>query len=134
MEDLFNQFTKIGAILESILSDSLGLPPSTLHEFNNDRNSDVSTALYYLPATEEGKIGVNSHKDVGCITFVLQDEVGGLEVQKDGKWIPVIPIKGALVVNIGIVLQVKKENIITLFFLLTTSPRCDGMDAIPLTL
>ncbi|XP_055827225.1 jasmonate-induced oxygenase 2-like isoform X2 [Solanum dulcamara] len=106
MGDLFNQFVKIGAILESILSESLGLPPSTLQEFNNDRNSDVLTALYYLPATEKGKIGINSHRDVGCITFVLQDEVGGLEVQKDGKWIPVTPNKGALVVNIGIVLQV----------------------------
>ncbi|PHT47534.1 hypothetical protein CQW23_11742 [Capsicum baccatum] len=105
MGDLFNGFSKTGAILESILNESLGLPPSTLEEFNNDRNSDVLTALHYLPATETGKIGVNSHKDVGCITFVLQDEVGGLEVQNDGKWIPVTPKEGALVVNMGIVLQ-----------------------------
>lgn len=109
MGDLFNQFAKIGAILESILSESLGLPPSILQEFNNERNSDVLTALYYLPATENEKMGINSHRDVGCITFVLQDEVGGLEVQKDGNWIPVTPNKGALVVNIGIVLQVKKK-------------------------
>ncbi|TMW83967.1 hypothetical protein EJD97_000345 [Solanum chilense] len=106
MGDLFNQFAKIGAILESILSESLDLPPSILQEFNNERNSDVLTALYYLPATENEKMGINSHRDVGCITFVLQDEVGGLEVQKDGNWIPVTPNKGALVVNIGIVLQV----------------------------
>ncbi|PHU02331.1 hypothetical protein BC332_27582 [Capsicum chinense] len=110
MGDLFNGFSKTGAIIESILNESLGLPPSTLEEFNNDRNSDVLTALHYLPATETGNIGVNSHKDVGCITFVLQDEVGGLEVQNDGKWIPVTPKEGALVVNIGIVLQVLTNN------------------------
>ncbi|XP_060203028.1 jasmonate-induced oxygenase 1-like [Lycium barbarum] len=110
MGDLFNHFAKIGAILESILSESLGLPPSTLQEFNNDRNSDVLTALYYLPATEKEKMGINSHRDVGCITFVLQDEVGGLEVQKDDEWIPVTPKEGALVVNVGIILQVLTNN------------------------
>ncbi|XP_016477566.1 jasmonate-induced oxygenase 1-like [Nicotiana tabacum] len=110
MEDLFDQFVKIGAILESILSESLGLPLSTFQEFNNDRNSDVLTALYYLPATEKEKMGISSHRDVGCITFVLQDEIGGLEVLKDDKWIPVTPKEGALVVNIGIILQVLTNN------------------------
>ena len=63
-------------------------------------------SLFYLPATPKGKIGVHGHKDVSCLTFVLQDQVGGLEVDKDGEWIPLTPIDCALIVNIGDALQV----------------------------
>ncbi|KAH6797352.1 hypothetical protein C2S52_021906 [Perilla frutescens var. hirtella] len=38
-------------------------------------------------------------------TFIFQDEVGGLEVLKDGHWIPVVPTPGTLVVNVGDVIQ-----------------------------
>ncbi|KAJ6375679.1 hypothetical protein OIU77_000617, partial [Salix suchowensis] len=33
------------------------------------------------------------------------DEAGGLEVRRDGEWIPVIPTRGSLVVNVGDVFQ-----------------------------
>lgn len=48
-------------------------------------------SLFYLPASLKSKIGVHGHKDVSCLTFVLHDRVGGLEVDKDGEWIPLIP-------------------------------------------
>lgn len=72
----------------------------------DDRNWDFLIALFYLPATETERIGTNSHKDVSCFTIVLHDEVEGLEVQKDGEWILIVPQPGALVVNIGDALQV----------------------------
>ncbi|KAI3759313.1 hypothetical protein L6452_07034 [Arctium lappa] len=40
------------------------------------------------------------------ITIVLQEDTGGLEVYKDGDWIPVIPTEGTLVVNLSDVIQV----------------------------
>ncbi|XP_016464260.1 flavonol synthase/flavanone 3-hydroxylase [Nicotiana tabacum] len=110
MEELFSQFLKIGMVVESILSECLGLPPSVLKEFNDDRNWDFLIALFYLPATETERIGANSHKDVSCFTIVLQDEVEGLEVQKDGEWILIVPQPGALVVNIGDALQVLSND------------------------
>jgi isopenicillin N synthase-like dioxygenase len=50
------------------------------------------------------------HTDFGTITLVAQDSVGGLQIQKLGPdngphWISVKPIPGALVVNIGEMLQ-----------------------------
>ncbi|KAJ6882081.1 hypothetical protein NC651_028634 [Populus alba x Populus x berolinensis] len=50
------------------------------------------------------------HEDGNCITFVFQDEAGGLEVRRNGKWIPVIPTRGSLVVNVGDVIQVLSNN------------------------
>lgn len=95
-------------VIERILSECLGLPPRVLKEFNNDRSWDFLIAMFYLPATEKERIGANPHKDLSCFTIVLQNEVAGLEVQKDGEWILIAPQPGALVVNIGDALQVNK--------------------------
>jgi len=64
-------------------------------------------ALHYFPATETENNGITEHEDGNCITFVFQDEAGGLEVRRNGEWIPVIPTRGSLVVNVGDVIQVK---------------------------
>ena len=46
------------------------------------------------------------HTDYGNLVFVLQDDVGGLQIQtKEGDWIDVSPVPGALVVNVGDMLE-----------------------------
>ena len=64
------------------------------------------TALHYFPASDIEDNGITEHEDGNCITFVLQDEVEGLQVRKNGQWIPVVPAEGTIVVNIGDVIQV----------------------------
>jgi isopenicillin N synthase-like dioxygenase len=42
------------------------------------------------------------HTDHGIVTILWQDGLGGLEVMgKDGEWMPVKPIRGSYVINIG---------------------------------
>lgn len=50
--------------------------------------------------------GVGAHTDSGALTLLLQDGQPGLEVCRDGRWHLVEPVPGALVVNIGDMLQV----------------------------
>ncbi|KAF2320399.1 hypothetical protein GH714_027398 [Hevea brasiliensis] len=57
-------------------------------------------------------VGVGRHSDVSSLTFLLQDEIGGLYVrvnegkgEKDG-WVHVPPIEGSLVINVGDALQI----------------------------
>jgi isopenicillin N synthase-like dioxygenase len=47
--------------------------------------------------------GLGAHKDFGFLSLLLQNEVGGLEVQRasDGIWLQAPPIDGTLVVNLG---------------------------------
>jgi len=52
------------------------------------------------------QIGAGEHTDFGYLTMILQDEVGGLEIRDaGGAWMPVPALPGALVVNIGDLMQ-----------------------------
>ncbi|KAI3454659.1 hypothetical protein Pfo_011322 [Paulownia fortunei] len=110
LEEMFIYFRKTGEVIEKLLNDCLGLPPDFLKEYNLDRSWDFMVALRYFPATETENNGITEHEDGNCVTFVIQDEVGGLELRKDGKWIPVVPAEGTIVVNIGDVIQVLSNN------------------------
>ncbi|XWS10256.1 hypothetical protein CRYUN_Cryun39dG0059800 [Craigia yunnanensis] len=60
-------------------------------------------------------VGVGRHSDMGTLTILLQDGIGGLYVKvaeetenigKKGEWVEIPPIPGALVINIGDTLQI----------------------------
>ncbi len=61
--------------------------------------------LLHYPA-QEGEIvdmiGARAHRDIGVLTILLQDEVGGLEVlNNSGEWVVAPPIPGTLIINLG---------------------------------
>ena len=49
--------------------------------------------------------GVGEHTDYGLLTLLAQDRHGGLQVKTPGGWIEAPPIAGALVCNIGDMLE-----------------------------
>lgn len=49
--------------------------------------------------------GLGLHHDSGLLSFVLQDNVGGLQVQSEDKLIDVKPRDGAYIMNLGEMLQ-----------------------------
>ncbi|XP_010536147.1 PREDICTED: feruloyl CoA ortho-hydroxylase 1-like [Tarenaya hassleriana] len=60
--------------------------------------------------------GVGRHSDISAITVLLQDDVGGLyvranEQEEDDRWIHVAPTRGALVINVGDVLQMMSNDL-----------------------
>ena len=65
--------------------------------------------LHYPPVPntlEPGQLRAGAHTDYGSITLLLQDGMGGLEVQtRDGRWVPAPPIPGTVVVNVGDAMQ-----------------------------
>ncbi|PHU02329.1 hypothetical protein BC332_27580 [Capsicum chinense] len=110
LEEMASHFTKLGVLLERIISECLGLPPDFLGNYKNDRSRDSMMGLHYFPAKEDDNTGKPAHEDPGFFSILYQDEVGGLQVQKDGHWIPIAPSKDKLVVNIGDVIQVLSNN------------------------
>ncbi len=57
------------------------------------------------PGADGTSQGVGAHRDTGFLSFVHQDDVGGLQVERDGSLIDVPARRGALVVNIGEMFQ-----------------------------
>jgi isopenicillin N synthase-like dioxygenase len=49
--------------------------------------------------------GVGMHHDSGLVSFVLQDDVGGLQVDLDGRLVDATPRPGTYVMNLGEMLQ-----------------------------
>ncbi|CAI9108410.1 OLC1v1007992C2 [Oldenlandia corymbosa var. corymbosa] len=103
--------------LFKILIENLGV---TMEEskFESLIGTKVVNMNYY-PAcpNPEVTIGVKRHSDIGILTVLAQDDIGGLYVkvsddddtQEEGKkeeWIEIPPIPSALVVNIGDSLQI----------------------------
>ena len=79
------------------------------------RVSSGSTTIRVCPApaapegldqSAAGHLGVNYHTDAGALTLLLQDDQPGLEVFREGRWYLVEPCAGALVINIGDIVQV----------------------------
>jgi isopenicillin N synthase-like dioxygenase len=70
-----------------------------------DRALSVLRLLYYPPhpGVFDGTLhGAAPHTDYGNLTFLAQDDAGGLALQqRDGTWIDVAPTPGAFVCNIG---------------------------------
>ncbi|PQZ89571.1 2OG-Fe(II) oxygenase [Arthrobacter sp. MYb227] len=102
---------RVGAELLAALSIGLGLPEDYFaHAFSPDP-AWMGKLVHYVGGglvPEAGNQGVGTHADYGFITLLLQDSVGGLEVQPYGQqeWLAVEPIDGALVVNLGEMLEV----------------------------
>lgn len=70
--------------------------------------SDVHLKIIHYPAQPEGASddqGVGLHHDTGLLTFILQDDVGGLQVQLGGEMVDAPQIPGAYLMNLGEMLQ-----------------------------
>ncbi|XP_077227036.1 2-oxoglutarate (2OG) and Fe(II)-dependent oxygenase superfamily protein isoform X2 [Tasmannia lanceolata] len=81
-----------------MISESLSLPPSYMEEAVGEVYQNI-TISYYPPCPQPDLvIGLQSHSDMGAITLLIQDEVGGLEALKDGEWLLVQPLSDAIVV------------------------------------
>ncbi|MCC6788952.1 MAG: isopenicillin N synthase family oxygenase [Hyphomonadaceae bacterium] len=57
--------------------------------------------VFEYPADDGEGWGVGEHTDYGLLTLLAQDENGGLQVKTPNGWIEAPPIEGALVCNIG---------------------------------
>ena len=77
-----------------------------------DEGNSILRLLHYPPVPRDGPhIRAAAHEDINVITLLLGAEEAGLEVlDRDGAWLAINPPPGALVCNIGDMLQRLTNN------------------------
>ena len=126
----------VGAELLSAIAVALHLPEDYFAEPFEGSPAWMAKLVHYVGGVVQGagSQGVGAHADYGFVTLLLQDEVGGLEVLPHSatEWVPVTPIPGALVVNLGEMLEVATEGYLAATIHRVTAP-APGVDryAIP---
>ena len=106
-QELYASFDKAGLQLLKAIARFLEIDEDYFIDTVRDGNS-VMRLLHYPPIEGEpgSHVRAGAHEDINTITLLLGAEEAGLELQtKDGRWIPVSPKPGELVVNIGDMLQ-----------------------------
>ncbi|PKU83092.1 1-aminocyclopropane-1-carboxylate oxidase homolog 4-like [Dendrobium catenatum] len=94
-----------------MLAEGMGVEEDRLEKITC-LNSRVLACHYYPPCPEpEATAGLVDHSDPGVLALLLQDDIGGLQIKKEGEdgecwWVDVKPVEGTVVVNVGDLLQV----------------------------
>ncbi len=109
VEAYFDAVMGLSQHLRAAFALALGLPDDYFEPFYQKPVVQLSLLHYRPPASlreEDIEIGAGEHRDTGAFTLLMQDDTGGLEVErKDGVWIGAPPVKGAYVINIGNVMM-----------------------------
>jgi isopenicillin N synthase-like dioxygenase len=98
MLDYLSELHATAAALMSGFALSLDLPDDYFAPFCTDPISALRLVRYSAASQ-----GAGPHADFGSLTILLQDTVGGLQVQNrnSGVWIDAPPLPGSFVVNVG---------------------------------
>ncbi|QHO14213.1 hypothetical protein HN51_071601 [Arachis hypogaea] len=90
MMEYSNRVKKLGLTLFELLSEALGLKPSC--------------------PQPELTLGASGHWDTSFLTVLLQDQVGGLRVFHENQWLDITPVPGALIINVGDMMQLIRND------------------------
>ncbi|XP_047943411.1 codeine O-demethylase-like [Salvia hispanica] len=112
LEAYISELQKLSKAIFAVMAESLEMEETEAEEMFNDGMQSLRMT-YYPPCPQPEKVmGLTPHSDASGITILLQvNGVQGLQVKKDGVWFPVQFLPGALVVNIGDILEIVSNGV-----------------------
>ncbi|CAI9095445.1 OLC1v1031399C1 [Oldenlandia corymbosa var. corymbosa] len=110
LEEYSRELHKVCSSLCELMATNLGVD-----EFSGMYKELIQSIRlnYYPPCSQPDKvIGLSPHSDINLLTLLVQsDEVEGLQIRKNGKWIPIKPIPEAIVVNVGDTMEIMSNGL-----------------------
>ncbi|XP_057836586.2 protein DMR6-LIKE OXYGENASE 1 [Cryptomeria japonica] len=92
--------------LLAAISEALGQDSDYLNAILGKHTQALQINYYPACPNPDLTLGIAPHSDPGGITVLMQGDVSGLQVLKDGKWFAVEAIPNAFVVNVADQIQV----------------------------
>lgn len=101
------ELKRVADCLVGVMAKNLGLHPE---DFANLFGNGLQSVRinYYPPCRHADKVlGLSPHSDSVGLTLLLQvNQVEGLQIRRNGRWLPIKPLPGAFIVNIGDILEI----------------------------
>ncbi|XP_077229919.1 protopine O-dealkylase-like [Tasmannia lanceolata] len=106
------ELEKLAMALLDMMTKALAMDTKEMRDLFEDGHQAMRMN-YYPPCPQpERVIGLKPHSDSVALTILLQvNEVQGLEIRKDGIWVPVKPLPNAFVVNIADMLEIISNGV-----------------------
>lgn len=107
MAEYRSELKKLAERVMEVMDENLGLPKGYIKKAFNGGDGDSAffgTKVSHYPPCPNPELvnGLRAHTDAGGVVLLFQDdEVGGLQMLKDGQWIDVQPLRNAIVINTG---------------------------------
>ncbi|XP_074269739.1 oxoglutarate-dependent flavonoid 7-O-demethylase 1-like [Silene latifolia] len=112
MEEYIAATKTLAVTLLHQMAKALGIDSTEMEELFSEGLQSIRMN-YYPPCPEPDKaIGFAPHSDADALTIVFQlNQTQGLEIRKDGNWVPVIPLENAFIVNIGDIMEIVSNGV-----------------------
>ncbi|KAL2341078.1 hypothetical protein Fmac_009018 [Flemingia macrophylla] len=110
LELYMEELQRLGMMVVALVGKAVKMEKRDLEVFEDGIQNVRMT--YYPPCPEPHLVmGLTAHSDAAGITILNQmNGVNGLQIKKDGLWIPVNVISGAFIVNIGDILEIMSNG------------------------
>ena len=131
--DLYNALEELGNRVLRALALVLDQPEEYFLD-KTDHGNSVLRLLHYPPIedTSTQSIRAGSHEDINLITLLVGSHEAGLEIlTREGNWLPVTMLPGAIVVNIGDMLQRLSNKVLPSTTHRVVNPACDDASKSP---
>ncbi|KAM6555146.1 hypothetical protein CsatB_015908 [Cannabis sativa] len=108
LEIYSSELAKLAKSIISQMEKVLGIANKEISRLVELDGIQTINMINYPPCPQPEKvIGVKPHSDTVILTILLQaNQVEGLQVKKDGKWVLVKPLPNAFIVNVGDILEI----------------------------
>lgn len=102
-----SEAAKLVSCLLKFLAVDMGVEPESFLEIFSGQPQSMRMT-YYPPCKQASKVvGLSPHTDRMGLTLLLQaNDVQGLQIRKDGKWVAINALDGAFIVNVGDTLEI----------------------------